>query len=107
MALIKHTSALTLNVTGVIKDLVLILWSVFVNGAIIIFIQYVGYSIASAGVIGYSEYKRRLGLKPPKPMPVTPVPSADESNALAKGASQKKGMRPTRKYGALEEDETA
>jgi len=64
MALIKHTSALTLNVSGVFKDLILILWSVFVNGAVVTLTQYVGYSIAVFGVVGYSEYKRRLGVKP-------------------------------------------
>ena len=35
MALIKHTSALTLNVSGVFKDLLLIVYSVIVSGAVV------------------------------------------------------------------------
>jgi len=58
MALIKHTSALTLNVSGVFKDIGLILWSVYVSGAIVTPLQYVGYGVALAGVVGFSEYKR-------------------------------------------------
>ena len=81
MALIKFTSALTLNVSGVFKDLLLILYSVFVNGATVTPVQYVGYSIAACGVAGYSEYKRRLGLKP-KPTE-EPPPPVGESEAAA------------------------
>jgi len=58
MALIKKTSALTLNVAGVFKDIGLILWSVFVSGAVVSKLQYVGYAIALVGVTGYSQYKR-------------------------------------------------
>ena len=58
MALIKHTSALTLNVAGVAKDLLLIIWSVVVSGAVVTGLQYVGYAIAFSGVTGYSAYKR-------------------------------------------------
>ena len=58
MALIKHTSALTLNVAGVFKDLLLILWSVAVSGAIVTPVQYLGYAIAFSGVTGYTAYKR-------------------------------------------------
>ena len=60
MALIKHTSALTLNVSGVFKDVLLILWSVVVSGAVVTPLQYFGYAIAIIGVSGYSHYKRRI-----------------------------------------------
>jgi len=63
MALIKHTSALTLNVAGVFKDLLLILWSVIVSGAIVTPTQYMGYAIAFSGVTGYTAYKRSAQLK--------------------------------------------
>ena len=63
MALIKQTSALTLNVAGVFKDLLLILWSVFVNGAVVTALQYFGYSIAFSGVTGYSAYKRGMAAR--------------------------------------------
>jgi len=69
MALIKYTSALTLNVAGVVKDLLLIFWSVAVNGAIVGQWQYVGYAIALSGVTGYSSYKRSQGAAPPPPAP--------------------------------------
>lgn len=60
LALIKHTSALTLNVAGVVKDLLLIVWSVVMHGAIVTRTQYMGYSIAFCGVSGYSAYKQSL-----------------------------------------------
>lgn len=63
MALIKHTSALTMNVSGVFKDFMLILYSANVDGAIVTPTQWIGYSIAAGGVAGYSEYKRRKELK--------------------------------------------
>lgn len=58
MALIKHTSALTLNVSGVFKDILLILWSVAISGALVTLPQYLGYTIALVGVIAYSKIKR-------------------------------------------------
>lgn len=58
MALIKHTSALTLNVSGVFKDLLLISWSVLVSGAVVAPLQWAGYGVAMIGVLGYSHYKR-------------------------------------------------
>lgn len=63
MALIKHTSALTLNVAGVFKDLLLILWSVFVSGAVVSATQYLGYAVAFSGVTGYTAYKRAMQAK--------------------------------------------
>jgi len=71
MALIKHTSALTLNVSGVFKDLLLIVYSVVVSGAIVRPVQYFGYAVAVVGVSLYSHHMRTR----PKPSP----PSERES----------------------------
>ena len=60
LALIQRTSALTLNVAGVVKDLILIAWSVLMHGAIVGRLQYVGYAIAICGVGGYTAYKHQL-----------------------------------------------
>jgi len=57
MALIQNTSALTLNVAGVIKDLILIGYSVVVSGAMVSATQYSGYFLAFVGVTAYSSYK--------------------------------------------------
>ena len=57
MALIQNTSALTLNVAGVIKDLILIGYSVAVTGAMVSTTQYSGYFVAFIGVTAYSSYK--------------------------------------------------
>ena len=59
MALIKHTSPLTLNVSGVFKDILLIVWSVAISGAIVTPVQYGGYTIAVVGVSGYMAFKRQ------------------------------------------------
>jgi len=60
LALIQRTSALTLNVAGVVKDLLLICWSVVVHGAVVTRWQYVGYAIAFSGVTGYTAFKHQL-----------------------------------------------
>lgn len=60
MALIKHTSALTLNVAGVGKDLLLIGYSVTLSGARVSAVQYFGYAVAFVGVTAYSRHKQRL-----------------------------------------------
>ena len=60
MALIKHTSALTLNVAGVGKDLLLIGYSVVLSGARVSAAQYCGYAVALVGVTAYSRHKRQL-----------------------------------------------
>jgi len=94
MALIKHTSALTMNVSGVIKDLALILWSVFVNGAAVSVTQYVGYTIAASGVAGYSEYKRRLGLKKQAQTPAVAEP-IEASSAKDGDSTSPNGRSPS------------
>ena len=60
MALIKHTSALTLNVAGVVKDLLLIGYSIAVSGARVSPVQFSGYAMAFVGVTAYSNHKRSL-----------------------------------------------
>ena len=59
LALIKQTSALTLNIAGVCKDVLLIAFSVAVHGAVVTPLQYLGYGIAMAGVVAYTLYKHR------------------------------------------------
>jgi len=70
MALIKNTSALTLNVSGVFKDIGLILFSVGISGAVVTNLQYGGYALAILGVSLYSAYKRAQAASP------TPEPPA-------------------------------
>ena len=83
MALIKHTSALTLNVSGVFKDLLLIGYSVVVSGAVVTSLQYGGYAIALTGVIAYTRYKNSKA--PPAPMrtasqqPISPAGGGTET----------------------------
>ena len=82
MALIKHTSALTLNVSGVFKDILLIGYSVVVSGAVVTSLQYGGYAIALTGVIAYTRYKNSKA--PPAPMrtaaqPISPAGGGTET----------------------------
>jgi len=62
--LIKNTSALTLNVSGIVKDLLLIAWSVTISGASITSTQYFGYTIAMIGIITYTRYKILINTPP-------------------------------------------
>ena len=90
MALIKHTSALTLNISGVFKDVLLILWSVVISGAVVTKMQYFGYTIALLGVTGYSAFKRAqqaaaAGQAPPKEMARSPDTREEEAQPLEPG----------------------
>jgi len=63
IALIAYTSALTINISAIFKDMLLILFSVVVNGAQVTLLQYVGYLVAVVGVWHYGKYKRALALR--------------------------------------------
>lgn len=56
----KHTSALTLQVLGSCKGILASVVSVLVYKNIVLPIGWLGYAITIAGVIGYSESKRRF-----------------------------------------------
>ena len=91
MALIKHTSALTLNVSGVFKDLLLIAWSVLISGATVTPVQYMGYAIAIVGVSWYSHYQRtKKATSAAEPASVAPLKSeaAEESEPLSRGSER-------------------
>ena len=89
MALIKNTSALTLNVSGVFKDIGLIFWSVLVSGAVVTHLQYAGYLVAVIGVSLYSAYKRAQQTAAPSQAPTAPQPPVKRgySDVRASGAA--------------------
>ena len=86
MALIKHTSALTLNVAGVFKDIGLILWSVIISGAVVTPIQYSGYAVAVVGVSLYTAYKRAQ-----QAAKTAPAEDTAEKPAVKRGYSDVRG----------------
>ena len=69
-----------LQVSGVFKDVGLILWSVLLSGAVVTQLQYFGYAIAIVGVTAYSAYKRSAAAAKP--------PSAAEQSAEARGGEE-------------------
>ena len=62
--LIGKTSALTMNLAGVIKDWMLIFASQHFFGNPVTFLNYVGYIIAFLSVFMYSTFSRRARLDP-------------------------------------------
>ncbi len=62
--LIGKTSALTMNIAGVIKDWMLIFASQHFFGNPVTFLNYVGYIIAFLSVFMYSTFSRRARLDP-------------------------------------------
>lgn len=58
LLVVSSTSALTMNVCGIAKDFLLILYSQFVNGAQVSHVQYIGYSIATSGIFAYSNLEK-------------------------------------------------
>ncbi|GBF90091.1 sugar phosphate phosphate translocator [Raphidocelis subcapitata] len=59
--LIGRTSALTMNVGGVVKDWMLIAASVALHGSVVTRLQVAGYGVAIAGVLWYNVSKIRKG----------------------------------------------
>jgi drug/metabolite transporter (DMT)-like permease len=55
--LIKHSSALTLTLSGLTKDVLLCISSVLVFGNPVTFIQVAGYAIAIGGMLAHRHYK--------------------------------------------------
>jgi drug/metabolite transporter (DMT)-like permease len=55
--LIGAASSLTLTLAGVLKDILLILGSMFLLGSTVTGLQYFGYAIALAGLVAFKTYK--------------------------------------------------
>mmetsp|Transcript_13222 Transcript_13222/g.24391 ORF Transcript_13222/g.24391 Transcript_13222/m.24391 type:complete len:310 (+) Transcript_13222:123-1052(+) len=56
--LISHTSALTLTLAGIFKDILLVVLSVLVFGSPVTPLQVLGYAVALAGLNLHKEYKK-------------------------------------------------
>jgi len=56
--LISNTSALTLTLAGIVKDILLVVLSVSVFGSPVTLLQYAGYGIALFGLNAHKEYKK-------------------------------------------------
>ncbi len=53
MMLVKKTSALALNASGVVRDLLLIGWSVYISHAVVQPLQFLGYVVSTVGMSLY------------------------------------------------------
>lgn len=56
--LIENTSALTLTLAGIVKDILLVVSSVLFFGTPVTLLQYTGYSFALIGLNAHKEYKK-------------------------------------------------
>ena len=56
--LISNTSALTLTLAGIVKDILLVILSVVVFGSPVTALQYAGYGLALLGLNAHKEYKK-------------------------------------------------
>jgi drug/metabolite transporter (DMT)-like permease len=70
--LIKHTSALTLSLVGIIKDILLVVLSMVVFRSPVSILQCLGYSVSLLSLNLHKEYKKNAQLfeaaVPPKPI---------------------------------------
>lgn len=64
MALVAKTSALTLNVCGIVKDFLLISWSVVVSHAVVLPVQCIGYAFSTVGIAMYTRHKHAQAARP-------------------------------------------
>lgn len=62
MLLIKETSPLTLNVCGILKDFLLIAWSVEISHNTVTPLQYVGFGVSTLGIVLYTLHKNSVRL---------------------------------------------
>ncbi len=53
---LKHTSALTFTLSGIIKDILLVSASVCIFGAPVTLLQYFGYSLSLTGLFLHKQY---------------------------------------------------
>ena len=60
--LIKHTSALTLTLSGVVKDILLVLLSLAIFKSPVSVLQYLGYSVSLLALNLHKEYKQNSAL---------------------------------------------
>lgn len=67
MLLVKYTSALTLNISGIVNDFLLIAWSVAVAGATVGWLQYIGYAVSTVGICLYTHFKHTQPAASPSP----------------------------------------
>ena len=56
--LIAHTSALVLTLAGIVKDILLVVLSVYIFQSPVTLLQYLGYSVALLGLNLHKEYKQ-------------------------------------------------
>lgn len=83
--LIKHTSALTLTLAGVIKDILLVLLSMAVFRSPVTLLQYLGYAVSLLALNLHKEYKKSAALFETSQQTVlAPTPAATASSMLAK-----------------------
>ena len=76
--LVGKTSALTMNVSGVIKDWLIIASSVLIFGSTLTRLNVLGFTIAFTGVLFYNYHRRKL--KEREQPSSAPKADADEEN---------------------------
>lgn len=65
--LIKHTSALTLTLAGVVKDILLVLLSMMIFKSPVSLLQYLGYAVSLLALNLHKEYKKNAAVFEGKP----------------------------------------
>jgi hypothetical protein len=65
--LISNTSALILTLSGVVKDVLLVVLSLTIFGAPVSVLQYLGYAVALLALNLHKDYKKLLATIPPQP----------------------------------------
>ena len=78
--IVGKTSALTMNICGVIKDWIIIIFSVLVFKSILTILNVVGFTIAFMGVLGYNQVRRKMNEA--KALAARPEQGQQEEKAL-------------------------
>ena len=83
--LISHTSALTLTLAGIVKDILLVFLSMTIFRAPVTLLQFLGYTVALLSLNLHKEYKKAAGFSA---VTVQPPPSSPTSNSKDKDSNQ-------------------
>jgi hypothetical protein len=79
--LIAHTSALTLTLAGIVKDILLVFLSMTIFEAPVTLLQFMGYTVALLALNLHKDYKKNAFAAPP---PAAPVQAAAEPETSSK-----------------------
>lgn len=80
--LIKHTSALTLTLAGILKDIMLVALSIAIFGSPVSLVQYLGYSVSLLALNLHKDFKKNRSVLEAQQQQTLPTTAAESAAAI-------------------------